>query len=228
MKLSVLLTVYNGERYLREAMASVLAQTYRDFELLVGLNGCTDGSEQIAREFESDKRVKVAVFDRKGRVISLNRLLLEATSELVAIQDADDVWLPNKLAKQMPYFPRHDVVGTYIDYIDEDGKFLKRGPLRCSTDAQIKAAMLRGDNQIANSSSVFVAKHVEQICGWDDDRFTGVHDFDLWIRLARAGRTFVNVPEVLVQHRIHKGSSFNAAGNSDFLAALLKKYGLPK
>ena len=91
MKLSVLLTAYNGERYLREAMASVLAQTFKDFELLVGLNGCTDGSEKVAREFESDKRVKVSVFDRKGRVITLNRLLLESTSELVAIQDADDI-----------------------------------------------------------------------------------------------------------------------------------------
>jgi glycosyltransferase involved in cell wall biosynthesis len=226
MKLSVLLTVYNGERYLREAMASVLAQTFKDFELLVGLNGCTDGSEKIAREFESDKRVKVSVFDRKGRVITLNRLLLESTSELVAIQDADDIWLPEKLAKQIPYLSKFDVVGTYIDYIDEDGKFLKPGPLKCSTDSQIKAAMLKGDNQIANSSSVFVAKHVRQICGWDDDRFTGVHDFDLWIRLARSGKIFYNVPEVLVQHRLHNNSSFNSAGNNDFLSALLKKYGI--
>jgi glycosyltransferase involved in cell wall biosynthesis len=228
MKLSVLLTVYNGERYLREAMASVLAQTFKDFELLVGLNGCTDGSEKIAREFESDKRVKVFVFDRKGRVFALNRLLLSTDAELVAIQDADDIWLPEKLAKQMPYLPKFDVVGTYINYIDEGGKLLKKGPLNCSTDEQIKGAMMKGENQIANSSSVFVAKHVKQTCGWDDDRFTGVHDFDFWIRLARAGRTFANVPEVLVHHRLHKSSNFNAAGNGDFLSAMLKKYGLPK
>jgi GT2 family glycosyltransferase len=71
-----------------------------------------------------------------------------------------------------------------------------------------------------------VAKHVRQICGWDDDRFTGVHDFDLWIRLAKSGKIFYNVPEVLVQHRLHKNSSFNSAGNNDFLSALLKKYGI--
>jgi glycosyltransferase involved in cell wall biosynthesis len=226
MKLSVLLTVYNGERYLREAMASVLAQTFKDFELLVGLNGCTDGSEKIAREFESDKRVKVSVFDRKGRVITLNRLLLESTSELVAIQDADDIWLPEKLAKQMPYLPKFDVVGTYIDYIDEDGKFLKPGPLKCSTDAQIKAAMLKGDNQIANSSSVFSADMVRKAGGWNE-RFPGLDDFDLWIRLAKSGKIFYNVPEVLVHHRLHKNSSFNATGNSNHLPSLLREYGLP-
>jgi glycosyltransferase involved in cell wall biosynthesis len=225
MKLTVLLTVYNNERYLQEAIASVLAQTWRDFELLIGLNGCTDGSERIAREFANDQRVRVLSFADKGRTKTLNQLLGETNAELLAIQDADDVWFPEKLAKQIPLFSSCDVVGTYIDYINEQGKVLIPGPLHCSSDVEIKQAMRRGDNQVANSSSVFSAAAVKQVGGWDGE-FSGVEDFDLWIRLAQAGKVFANIPETLVHHRIHRSSSFNAAGNSNYLPRLLKKHGL--
>jgi hypothetical protein len=221
---TILMGVCNGERYLGEAIASVLRQSYPGFRLIIGLNGCTDRSGDIARSF-SDPRVTVIELPEKGRVATLNALLAMVDTEFIAIQDDDDVWLPDKLETQMRFTGKCDVLGTFVEYIDASGNCSGVRPLSCRTDAEIKAAMAEGNNQMVNSSMVLNTSQVRAENGWNVD-FEGVEDFDLSIRLARRGCRFFNVPEVLVYHRIHAASNFNAPGNHGQLIGLMKRHGI--
>ena len=206
--ISVLLATYNDERFIKESVESVLKQTYSDFELLIGFNGTKDGSKAILSKMKDDR---IRIFDYGndvGKSKTLNKMLKEARGEWVAIQDGDDVWLPNKLEKQIQYMSDCDVIGTYIKYINTNGQIIG-GPNLISDHDNIIKQCLNKNNQIANSSAIFKIKHILEIGGWDED-IDGVEDFDLWLKLIKLGCTFYNVPEICVLHRLHTNSNFNA------------------
>ena len=205
--ISILLAVYNGKKYIRQSINSILNQTFSDWELLVGFNGTTDNSKKIVSEY-TDSRIKIFDYgDDKGKAKTLNKLIKEAQYDWCAIQDDDDVWLPEKLETQIKYTKNYDVVGTYIKYINENGDTIG-GPFLAETHDQIKIKSLTGNNQIANSSSIFKKECVESVGLWDQKK-DGIEDFDLWLRLLKSGAKFYNVPEYLTLHRIHDKSNFN-------------------
>jgi glycosyltransferase involved in cell wall biosynthesis len=112
--ISILLATYNGEKYISLAIESVLNQSFKDFELLIGFNGTTDSSKGIVYRY-NDPRIRVFDFgDDKGKSKTLNKLLIESRYDHVCLQDDDDVWVYNKLEKQTNYFEEYDVVGTLI------------------------------------------------------------------------------------------------------------------
>ena len=112
--ISVLLAVYNGEKYIRKSLDSVLNQTYKDFEILIGFNGTTDNSKSIVSEYK-DNRIKVFDFGNdKGKAKTLNKLLRECKGDWIAIQDDDDIWLPGKLEFQLKYSNDFDVIGSKV------------------------------------------------------------------------------------------------------------------
>jgi glycosyltransferase involved in cell wall biosynthesis len=202
---SILLATYNGEKYISLAIESVLNQSFKDFELLIGFNGTTDSSKGIVYRY-NDPRIRVFDFgDDKGKYKTLNKMVEEAKYDWVAIQDDDDIWLSNKLESQIPYFDKYDVVGTLISYIDENGNITGHPYLSTET-SEIEHLSMRGLNQIANSSVVFKKQDVLDINGWRD---IDPEDYDLWLRLMRKGKKFINVPEELVLHRLHSNSNFN-------------------
>lgn len=206
-RISVLLAVHNGERFLREAIQSVIEQTYRNFELLIGFNGTIDQSRTIARAIIDDR---VRIFDYgtdKGKAKTLNKLLKEASGEWICIQDDDDVWLKEKLVTQVRLAERYDVIGTFIEYIDADGRMIGAPKLARSNSA-IRRRSLAGINQIANTSSMIRGTALKSANGWDEN-FDGIEDYDLWLRLMRRGYKFRNIPRVLVRHRLHARSNFN-------------------
>lgn len=213
--ISILLAVYNGEKYIRQSINSILNQTFSDWELLVGFNGTTDNSKKIVSEY-TDSRIKIFDYgDEKGKAKTLNKLIKEAQHDWCAIQDDDDVWLPEKLETQIKYTKNYDVVGTYIKYINEDGDVIG-GPFLSETHDQIKTKSLTGNNQIANSSAIFRKPRVEKINYWnellDELAVKGIQpkeDFDLWKRLLENGCMFYNIPQYLCLHRIHSESNFN-------------------
>ena len=205
--ISILLATYNGERYIKESIDSIINQTFTEWELLIGFNGTTDNSKDIVNGYNDD-RIRVFDYgDDKGKPQTLNKLLSEAKYEWCAIQDDDDVWEVNKFEEQIKYTNQFDIIGTFITYIDENG--LKTGSPNLSNDHEmIIRRSLNGDNQIANSSAIFKRIDALEIGGWDT-KLSGIEDFDFWLKLIRNNKKTINIPKSLVNHRLHNNSNFN-------------------
>jgi glycosyltransferase involved in cell wall biosynthesis len=206
--ISVLLPVYNGEKYLAKSIKSVLDQGFKDFELLIGFNGTIDASKEIARSYEDDRIRMIDYGMDRGKGRTLNKMLKEAKFDIIALQDDDDIWLPEKLSRQMEFIKEFDIVGTQLNYIDENDFIIK--PLKLYTDHEnIKYAILtEGDNHIANTSAIFKKKLAININGWSEVA-DGIEDLDFWIRMLKAGGKVKNLSFNLLHHRIHKNSNFN-------------------
>jgi glycosyltransferase involved in cell wall biosynthesis len=205
--ISVILATYNGEKYLDLAIESVLNQSFKDFELLIGFNGTTDSSKEIPGRYNDD-RIKVFDYvDDKGKSKTLNKLLKECKYEWVALQDDDDFWIHTKLEKQIEYIDKYDIIGTFISYIDKDGQIIGHPNLHSFHD-EIKHLSMCGINQVANTSAIFKKSDALDIGGWRDG-LDGIEDYDFWLRLMREDKKFINIAEQLVLHRLHPKSNFN-------------------
>lgn len=205
--ISILLPTHNGQRYLKESIDSVLNQSFKNFELLIGFNATIDNSKEIVNTYD-DPRIKI--FDYgfdKGKAKTLNKLLKETKYDWIALQDDDDIWIKSKLESQIPYFEEYDVVGTLISYINEEGHITGRPHLSTET-TEIKNLSIRGINQVANTSAIFKKQDALNINRWKEE-LDGIEDYDFWLRLMRNGKKFINVPKELVLHRMHSNSNFN-------------------
>ena len=211
---SILLASYSGHRFIKESLDSILNQNYTKFEILIGLNGENLETRKILENY-SDPRIRIFDYgDDKGKAKTLNKLINEAKYEIIGIQDDDDIWKPEKLKTQIGLLAEYDIVGTFIEYIDvNNGPWIENnirniGPNLSTDHDEIIRNMLLGNNQIANTSALFKKKDALNVGGWDTT-LEGIEDFNFWIKLIKKDRKFVNVPEVLVLHRIHRTSNFN-------------------
>jgi glycosyltransferase involved in cell wall biosynthesis len=204
---SVLMPVYNAEPYLAQALESVLAQTFTDFEFLIVDDGSTDRSrETLARHARRDPRIQLISRPNTGYTVALNELLALARGDLVARMDADDVALPHRFARQVAYLREHaDVVcvGTAVQFIDESGQPLREGHPGMDHDA-IQQRALAGDC-VLNHPSVMMRRSAVLAVGGYRPEFEPAEDLDLWLRLGEKGR-LVNLPEILMQYRQHPRS----------------------
>jgi glycosyltransferase involved in cell wall biosynthesis len=219
---SILLAVYNGEKYLKFAIDSILKQTFTDFELLIGFNGTVDKSKDIVNEY-TDNRIRVFDYGMEaGKSRTLNKLLNEAKGDWLAIQDDDDIWISTKLEKQIliALKGRFDVIGSNIIYIDKNNRFI--GFHKFATmNKDISLLSMSGYNQVANTTIIFRKSIINKIGGWDEC-ITGIEDYDFWLKLMNIGSVFYNINEVMTYHRLHAASNFNI--NNYDLHLLLKKY----
>ena len=212
---SILLATYNGEKYIKESIDSILNQTFTEWELIIGFNGTTDNSKKIVSEY-NDSRIKIFDYGNdKGKAKTLNKLILEAKYDWIAIQDDDDIWVENKLEKQIKFIDKYDVIGTMISYIDENLNF-KGQPNLSLNHEDITRRSLSGDNQIANSSVIIRKSNILELNGWaenldtlSEDGYQPLEDYELWLRLIKSSKKFINLPEKLVLHRLHSNSNFN-------------------
>ena len=121
-RLSVILPVYNGERYIAEAVNSILTQTELDLEIIVLNDGSTDGTDGLLRKLATqDARIRYFSRENRGLVASLNELVDLSRGDFIARMDADDVALPHRLATQIEYMERTatDACGTWVEWIGE-------------------------------------------------------------------------------------------------------------
>ena len=204
--ISVLLATYNGKEYLNKAIESVLCQTQPNLELLIGFNGTTDNSKDIALSY-NDGRIKIFDYDDKGKSKTLNKLIHKAQYDIIAIQDDDDIWEPTKIEEQLKHIENYDVVGSLVTYIDENGTVIGHSINSTDPDEIIKLS-LNGQNKMANSSTILKKKDAIEIGGWRQE-FDGIEDYDLWLRLMRNNKKFFNIQKNLVRHRLHGKSNFN-------------------
>jgi len=209
---SVMMPVYNALPYVAEAVRSILTQTMGDFELVVIDDGSTDGSKQLL-EAQAARDERIRLISRENRGISATRqqMLETARGEYVAVLDADDVALPDRLEKQRAFLDSNsDVVcvGGSFDAIDEAGRFLRVFELPTEHE-QIDQSLIRGVNVICHSA-VMMRRKVALAVGGYDPLLAPSEDYDLWLRMGEVGR-LANLPQVLVRYRYH-GSSASSLG----------------
>lgn len=205
---SVLMPVYNAERYLAAAIRSMLDQTLREFELLILDDGSTDGSPAIIKSFaEQDPRIRATFLEHAGLVALLNRGIEQARAPLIARMDADDVSLPRRLRTQVDYLLSHPdcvALGAAVQWIDPQGWPIctYRPP---TAHEQIEQDLLRGYGQaITHPVATFRLDALRQVGGYRHE-YDMAEDLDLFLRLAEVGR-LANLDDVLLQFRRHVGS----------------------
>lgn len=199
---SVLMPVHNGERYLAGALDSILAQTLRDFELIVVDDGSTDRTPEIIDRYaRRDGRVRVYRQENQGIPAARNKCLDLATGRYFAWMDSDDVALPARLQKQVEFMDAHPevgVCGTWVKTIGAAAGQVWRYP---ADDATLRS-MLVFNPPFANTST-FVRREALEAAGLRFDlSFPQAQDYDLWARAAQHTR-LANLPEVLVLYRLH-------------------------
>lgn len=198
-EVSIVLPVRDGERYLREAIDSVLAQTFEDFELVVVDDGSTDRSPAIG-QVVADPRVRLVSQEPLGLVEALRRGLAETTAPVVARMDADDVSLPTRLERQLAALSEEvALVGCGFEAMDEQGRQIASWLLP-PDDASLRRRLLLR-NPFAHGSVLFRREAVDRAGGYRTD-YGANEDYDLWRRVARVWR-LAAVPEVLYRYREH-------------------------
>jgi hypothetical protein len=197
---SILIPIYNGIEYIKESINSVLSQTYKDWEIIIGINGHSKDSEvyNIAKIYECEN-VKVYELDTKGKSDSLNKMLEYCSGSWIALLDVDDIWMPYKLEHQIQYIKEYDVVGTKCVYFGDKEGIIPKIPKGDLSNFDFKSV-----NPIINSSCLLK----KELCFWNQE-YDGIEDYELWFRLKSQQKKFYNLEEVLVKHRIHDTSSFN-------------------
>lgn len=219
---SVLTTVYNGERYLRETIDSVLGQTFTDLEHVVVDDGSTDRTSEILVGIE-DERLRVVQLPRSGRGAALNAGLSECRGDLIAVLDADDVAFPARLALQselMALHPGVDVLGGACAVHQTAPPSMVPGtfpPVRTISPREfIKRT------PIAHSAVMMRKASLERIGGYDTGR-QALFDYDLWIRMAVAGFSIARTDAIVVYKRIHRAQSFERRKRLRYLVATLRE-----
>lgn len=199
-RVSILMPVKNGVEFLAESIGSVEAQTYPNWELLIGINNLPRSAPARA-EIQRFARRRVRVFDlgeTTGVYEARNHLAALASGDLICPLDVDDAWHPDKLAKQVPLIREQDVVGTWCMYFgDREGQ----PPLPAG---EIAPENLFEANPLIDSSVLLRHEDAE----WEP-RSDGLGDYALWLRLAALRRRMYNVPEILTRHRVHSCSAYN-------------------
>ena len=203
-KVTVLMTVYNGETYLKECINSVLAQTYKDFEFLIIDDKSTDSTPGIIASY-NDTRIRLLKNEKNlSQVTSLNKGLDHASGEYIARIDADDVMLPNRLERQLHFLtkrPDIELIGSWGEAIDEKGRSISRSELP-SRNEEIIATILFGGFISLHSSFMFRKKTILEL-GKYNEAFSFTEDYRLIIDLLLKGHKVANIPKALIQYRLH-------------------------
>lgn len=208
-EITVLTIVYNGERYIAEAVESILNQTYMDFEYVIVDNNSTDSTPKILNEYaQKDARIKTVTETKQGILYTRNTGLQVAKGDWIAILDADDIAMPERLEKQLKFVkenPSVVLVGSGCIMIDEDGKFLKSYNYPC--DHQSLVRHLENQGAFFPQSSAFFKKEVAlRIKGY---RFSAAEDYDLWLRLSMVGEIGCIGKPLIKLRRYVKSNSYN-------------------
>lgn len=189
--ITVLMPMYNGERFLRPAMDSILSQSFGDFELLVLDDGSKDASVEIARSYRDD-RIRLFPLEHLGLIATLNFGLKEARGEWIARMDCDDVALCDRLQRQWDYLCNHKdlvVLGGAVELIDAEGRRMGAKPTPPQDHEAIVGNMtFRRNGPALIHPTVFVRTDAARQVGGYRIQFPVAEDADFWLRLSCVGQ----------------------------------------
>jgi glycosyltransferase involved in cell wall biosynthesis len=199
-KLSVLISVYNQEKYLAAALESVFKQGFKDFEALVVDDCSTDKSFSILKGFK-DKRLKVFKNKkRQGLTKNLNFLLSKARGEYIARMDGDDICLKNRFFKQVKFLNKNKdyvLVGSFAKMIDKDGNVV--GEFKRPVKSELIRENILKDNMFIHSSVMFRKREILGLGGYNE-KFAYAQDYELFLRVVLKYKT-ANLPFYLLKFR---------------------------
>jgi hypothetical protein len=208
LEVTVVVPVFNGERFLAATLDSVLAQSMPDFELIVVNDGSTDRTAEILAGYASrDRRINVVHQKNAGATVAANLAGQLAKAPYIARLDADDISLPNRLERQLAFLQRYrDValLGSAAEFINEADAVFFTESVPTGND-EIKA--LLPERNVFVHSAVAMRRDVFLAVGGYRRAFAGASDdYDLWLRISERYEV-ANLSEVLVRYRVHRGQS---------------------
>ncbi len=232
-KVTAVIPTYNRCEYVQEAIDSILAQTFRDYEIIVVDDGSTDGTREALPD-RYGERIRYMWQTNQGESSARNQALTLATGQYIAFLDSDDLWLPDKLTKQVALLEQRPDIGAAFCQawiINEHGQRLTASPLGVGlADEQLSLENLCLDNHVVGPSTSLIRRSVLDRIGGFDVQIRYGEDWDLWLRIAAEHR-LVTIPEPLASLRRHQGSQSyypapekNLRRLNDHLAVLNKAF----
>lgn len=221
-KISVILSVYNGEKYLKEAVESILNQTFSDFEFIIVNDGSTDDTEKILDEFNDRRIVRLNNDKNMGLVKSLNKGLAAAQGKFIARMDADDISKPERFEKQIKFLEKNSkigVLGTAMEQIDAKGK--KISVLCPPLNHKLILWKMFFECPIFHPTVMMRRDILEKVGGYDIS-FIHTEDTDLWSRLYKLTR-FANLSDVLHIRRLHNKSIISTQSDIQHKSGIIIK-----
>lgn len=203
--ISVLMGVYNGERFLGEAVESILNQTFADFEFIICNDCSTDASAEMLKAYAAaDSRIVLLENERNmGLAATLNRCLTVARGAFVARMDCDDRSLPERFAFQQQFLTQHpeiDVLGTAAEYIDDNGQVYGcaiRDAVRVFTMTDV----VRG-SCVMHPTVMMRTDALQRVGGYTVNKLTTrAEDYDLWCKIGSSGGQIAALSHILFQYR---------------------------
>ena len=214
--ISVLMPVYNGERFLREAIDSILSQTFRDFELIIINDGSTDNTESIIKSY-SDTRIRYVKNEKNLRLIkTLNKGIDLAKGKYIARMDADDIALPQLFEKQIEAFDKDSsisIVNICTYDLSEDGKLCRKSSKPILFHSQILKYVIPFENQITHPGIMVRSELMKKNLYKDDGSVVNFEDVDLWTRVLWEGAKCITLTDRLLFYRINGSGVTRLTGN---------------
>ncbi len=213
---SIIVPAFNVQATMRQTLEALLAQTYADFEIIIVDDGSTDATPQIAAEFAADSRVRVVRQNNRGLAGARNSGIAAAKGAFIGFCDADDIWLPHKLARHVAHLQSNPKIGiSYAGsaFIDNEG--VSTGQAQRPRLKGIGASHIFKRNPIGNGSAPVIRRavfeeiayqpHFEMQRSWYfDETFRQSEDIECWLRIALTTNwVFEGLPGLLTQYRIN-------------------------
>jgi glycosyltransferase involved in cell wall biosynthesis len=206
---SVIMPVYNAEKYLNEAIESILNQTFKDFEFIIVNDGSTDNSLNIIEKYKNqDDRIKVINRENRGLIYSLNEAIMKSSGIYIARMDSDDISLPTRFEEQVNILEQNkevEVVGCHYNIIDNSGNIRKQHRVPLSTEDIF--FNLFYSTPFAHPSVMIKKEILINNLYSDNIETSAVEDYELWTRIYNKNN-FFNIDKCLFSYRIY-GESFS-------------------
>ncbi|MEI6529370.1 MAG: glycosyltransferase [Candidatus Falkowbacteria bacterium] len=201
LKVSIIMSAYNAEKYIAESIESILNQSFKDFEFIIFDDGSTDDTKKIIRTYaKKDNRI-IPVYNNKnigyiGFIRNLNKGMNMAKCKYIARMDADDISLPKRLEKQLDYLENNNdifLIGTSVNIVDENGIIIRKNVFYIDPEKMLPiknciyhpTIMFRNDNSITYREKILYCE-----------------DYDLYLRLITLNKKIVNLKETLLNYRV--------------------------
>lgn len=216
MYISILIPLYNGVEFIEQSLSSIFNQTYKNYEIIIGINGHNDNIvkdivDNIVNEKNKEGKYDIVVknYTTLGKSNTLNEMVKDSKYNHIALLDVDDYWVLNKLELQVPFIEKYDVVGGRCEYFGN-----KKGSPNIPLGDFSKTHNIFSYNPIINSSVIIKKEYAL----WEDVNYVksnGLEDYNLWFKLFYKNCSFYNINDVLCYHRIHEKSAFNNHNNEN-------------
>lgn len=199
VKISVVMPAYNAEKYVADAIESILNQTFTDFEFIIIDDRSTDNTWEIIKGYK-DKRIKAFRNEKNvGFTKSIKKGIAKSKGDVIARMDADDISMPSRFEKQIKVLENgYDVVGSHLLSIDEKGRKIKLRKYKKNINEVIKI-----ESPLGHPSTMYSKKSYESVGGYDES-LNPADDYDLWLRLHLKGFKITNVTKPLLKYRLHE------------------------